>query len=544
MAAPIDPNNRFAKYTAPQAQPAPVEKEQKTPLFPNFSTGEQGVILQQGLQGTTLGRADEITDPLSVSAAALMQEPRALLTGELTDKGLIDQAVGVRDLSRAKRKKQMTERPVASILSQIGGGILGGYALGGGISQVGSGLARTGGFIGNVGKSIQSAPTAVNNFLRAGNAGTRAVKAGLAAAPIGFLYGTGDAEDGSRIQNGINSGLLSAALGPAMSLGVSGISGISGVAKSLLPKIPIPNADKVREMASAAYQTATQKGGVLSPNFSNSFLNEAKTLLNQTDIGKKFAGETPLAQTLKRFNAIKNKPITLQAAQEIDEALSNQIDNHVELGRLTKEGRQLSQLQDMWRSHVENAPENLIIGGREGFDALVEGRRLWSTSLRMGDIERIINRAMQTEVPATGIRTGFRTLLNNPSKMRGFKNSPEIVAAMKKAAEKGTVVDLMGVLGSRLLSVAGFATGNPAAAAAGYAIPAASRSAAGAIQKSKADQVLRLLAQRGGVIPQNPSLLSGVARALLGKAQKPLQYVNTPITTSNLAQALQGKSGK
>lgn len=293
-------------------------------------------------------------------------------------------------------------------------------------------------------------------------------------------------------------------------------------AGAAMKRPPLPTANDVRAMAQTAYKAADDLGGTLSGSFGAGVLNKARALDKQTQAGRAFAGETPLTKAITRLEEAigGGKPVSLKAAQEIDEALTSQIDNFVELGRLNKDGKKLLDLQDTFRSAIESAPPNMILGGDAGFKAWNRAKELWSTSIRMGDVERIIQRGLQSETPATALRSGFRTLYNNPQRMRGF--DPKTAAAIKKAAEKGVFTDILGVVGSRLNSIGtgivagglgsfGGPFGAMGAMAAGYSIPAVARAAAGSLQKGRADKVLRSLAQRARVMPgQTQTGLGGI----------------------------------
>ena len=117
--------------------------------------------------------------------------------------------------------------------------------------------------------------------------------------------------------------------------------------------------------------------------------------------------------------------------------------------KLSKEGMQMLDIQTKFRDMINKADETQILGGKEGFDALKQARKLWATSRQMSDIDRIVQRAELSEQPATAIKSGFRTMLSNPNRMRGY--SPEVKKAIKDAATTGAVTDLIRTFGSRLL---------------------------------------------------------------------------------------------
>lgn len=240
--------------------------------------------------------------------------------------------------------------------------------------------------------------------------------------------------------------------------------------KKVVTKAPVVTSDDISFLASGAYKRADDLGGTLKPNFTNKFVNEIQTLTPQTEIGKLIGGDSPFTKAVEKISLLKNKPITLQAAQEFDELIGDAIDGFMDAGRLTKDGKKMLEIQSRFRDAIANATPTMITGGRGGFEALKEGRKLWAASRKLADVERIIQRAELIDNPATAIKTGFRTLLSNPKRARGFTTKER--ALMRKAAKTGVVSDLARVtLGSRLIPIftaaSGGGLGGTAAATAG-----------------------------------------------------------------------------
>ena len=206
--------------------------------------------------------------------------------------------------------------------------------------------------------------------------------------------------------------------------------------------------------------------------------------------------------------------MTLDSAQELDELLGEAIDGFTEMGRVTKQGKKLLDIQSKLRDMINQADDSLIIGGKEGFDALKQGRKLWATSRKLSDIERIVQRAEQMDQPATGIKSGFRTLLNNPNRIKGFTNAEK--AAIRKAADTGGATDLLRTLGSRLVSIGSFVKGGSAAGVlVDTAASNASRGLAERVQFDKAKRVAEIVANQGNKISNVPSLPNAPNAALL-----------------------------
>lgn len=262
--------------------------------------------------------------------------------------------------------------------------------------------------------------------------------------------------------------------------------------KSLTKQI---TADDIKGYASDSYQRAAESGGVLSPSVTNKFLDSANNILPQTPEGKLVLGNSPATQMVENLSQLRGKPLSLAAAQEIDEALGDSIDSHFQQGRLTKEGQKLASIQDHFRNTIENASPDDVAGGKQGFDALQNARDLWSASARQRDIEKIINRADMSDNPATSIKTGFKTLSSNPSRLRGFNENEQ--ALINNAARTGIVGDTLKTFGSRLLPIVTAGTGGGIGeAVAAKALSSVSRSGATALQANRAAKVINAISQR------------------------------------------------
>lgn len=416
-----------------------------------------------------------------------------------------DQSMGnLYDQMRANQANTNQAHPGANLAGSLGG-IAATLPLG--IETVGSkALAAEGGIRGAI-NGIPTAMAQVGNFVRggevapdatvlakAGNLGLQSLKSAAVAAPVGAIYGYGDAPEGQRLQGAASNAGMAAALGAAMPVASAGFSALNNA----LGKTVVPNANALRSKASQLYQQATDNGGILTPDFSDKFVDDITKLKPQTELGKIVTGDTPFTQMVDKLQVLKGKPITLDTAQEIDEAIGNAIDSNMDAGRLTKDGKKLLDIQTAFRNNIDAAKPDDIIGGKEGFDALNQARQYWSAGRRMDDVERIINRAQYSENPATAIKSGFRTLLSNTSRMRGF--SPDDVKAIQNAATSGLVSETLKTLGSGLVRVmAPFSGAGLAGDAAITGASLASKNLSSKLAMNKASQVMQSIAN--GVSP-------------------------------------------
>jgi hypothetical protein len=355
--------------------------------------------------------------------------------------------------------------------------------------------------VGAIGSGVASVGTkggaALANSLRTGGLGMRIGKAGaLGAATSGAAgFGAGEGLE-NRLESSRDSALAGGFVGGAIPA-VGAVAGKVGKAFQRLPQAA--TADDIKLMANAAYKKADESGGVLKGWFTNRFLDDIADIQPATIAGKKVPTDPKLAEALDYIGSFKNTRLTLQDAQNLDEYLGEAIDGFTELGQVSKSGKKLLDIQSRFRNAIENADDTLIEGGKAGFDSLKEGRALWSAQLKMRDIERIIQRAELTDNPATAIKAGFRNLLTNAKKSKGY--TKDELKLMEKAAQTGLVTDLLKTGGSRLVPIIAGASGSgvlgTAAAGAGAA---ASRGMATRNAMVNAENVARAVSQRA--VPQ------------------------------------------
>ena len=285
-------------------------------------------------------------------------------------------------------------------------------------------------------------------------------------------------------------------------------SKFKGKVNKLIPDVKKFSADDLGKMSNVFYKQADDLGGVVKPNVVDDFLdNVSKKVLPQTPEGRIVSGgDDIITQTLGRMEGLRGKPVSLQGYQEIDEMLGDAIDSTIGLnGKVNKSGKKLLDIQRTFRNSIDNASVDDVVGGKEGFEALAEGRKLWQRQAKLRDIEKILVRAELSQQPATAVKSGLRTILSNPKKLRGY--SPAEIAAMKDAANTGIGTELLNMVGSRLPSIVATGSGSPLVGGALRlgAIPA--RGVATSAQLGKLDDLSQLIA-RGAPARKLPSYLA------------------------------------
>lgn len=277
-----------------------------------------------------------------------------------------------------------------------------------------------------------------------------------------------------------------------------------------------PTSAETRTMGSNTFAIADSKGGSLRPEVTNSWADKAASILPQTEEAQTvFGKESPVSKMVDRIQELRDKPLTLQGTMEIEKGLGDLVHENIDpkTGKVTAEGNQYLQLQHGLRDLWTNATEAQTLGGKQGFDAAKEARSLWATSARMNDIERIIAHAKLMPNPAISVRAGMRSLLDNPSRTRGW--SPEEMAAVNSAAKTGLTDKLLKLTSSRLVTpmMGGFAGGG-IGAGLGSAVAEGSNALLNKSQLSKAGKVLDVMAN-------NPSVQKAIASPPVRPAPMP-----------------------
>ena len=328
---------------------------------------------------------------------------------------------------------------------------------------------------------------------------------GKSADVIGEKYGEFK-EANPRAARNIEAAGNVATLGLPLGARAKGIEeSLTGIGKGVAQKFsPIEKmtSEQIREQGGKLFQLAEKQGAIIKPQFTNEFINDISNLARQTEAGKVFAGETPVEKLIERVQVLRDKPLTFNAAKEIDETLGDLAYSEMKDGKFSADGNAFRDMQSKLRDRINTAPEEFFIGGKDAFETAKEARKYWSASLKLRDIERIVGKAKNMQVPATGIKTGFRTLMDNPNRMKGFTEAER--DAISKAAQTGVMTEVLNVFGSRLAPLgagaAGFASGGigagAAAALASQAGSALARKGAEAIQFGKAAKVEDLIRSR------------------------------------------------
>lgn len=260
----------------------------------------------------------------------------------------------------------------------------------------------------------------------------------------------------------------------------------SADAKSVAKQV---GSNELKQWSRQAYKAAEDAGGNIAPDVTNKWLDSAINTMPQTNEGKLALGETSATKFTDRVQALRDKPLSFQAAEEIDKGLGAEINKAYRAGD-KEEALKFEGIQDGLRDAVASLPE--------ASEHVTQAKGLWSAAARQREIENILKRADQTDNPATTIKTGFRTLSNNERRMAGYTNEER--ALINKAAQTGVVTDALKTFGSRLIPIMTLgAGGGIGEAIAAKTLSSVSRSGATALQSGRAAKVINAINQRPAV---------------------------------------------
>lgn len=366
----------------------------------------------------------------------------------------------------------------------------------------------------------------VADWATTGSTGQRILKGGALGSLGGAVYGAGASDVGDELSGAGKGAVFGAATGAA-------VPALGAAVSKLNTKVSLPTSEEIRAKGGELFKLAEAKGGVLKSQVADDFLDKVLSIRPQTEAGRVFKGDSPVTKILDNVGSLKGKPLTLDAAKEVDEALGEMAYSTMDkFGKLSADGKKFLDMQTQLRRTIENADESMVIGGKEGFEAVKEARKLWSTSLRLRDIEKIIANAERMDQPATAIRTGFRTLLRNGDRIKGY--SPAEVRALEKAAKTGVVTDLFRLGGSGLVPIGTGVTGLAAGpvggavgAGAGFALQQGSKAIASARQAGRANQAAKTVAERSGMVTKEQRIPLPTMRDILKLSPKEAKNIKS-----------------
>lgn len=257
---------------------------------------------------------------------------------------------------------------------------------------------------------------------------------------------------------------------------------------------PAPTVARLKTQASQAYKAAEDAGVIVSQGSFKTFVDGLKGKLAEEGIDATLHPRAIAA--LKRLEDV-GENISIKGTE-----ILRRVINNASKSLDPSERRIAGIMRDQLDDYVQGLGANDIVGGIDSTvatTALRNARDLWSRSRKGEIIEELIENAKLRASQFSGsglenaLRTEFRTLSRNKTRMRGF--SAEEQAAIRKVATGGPVGNALrflgkfaprGIVSTTLSGGAGFALGGPAGSAAMLGAGEAGRMGATALTRRNA----------------------------------------------------------
>jgi hypothetical protein len=227
-------------------------------------------------------------------------------------------------------------------------------------------------------------------------------------------------------------------------------------------KTEVPTTEQLRTAANLKYKEAKDSGVMVPADSYGKAVGEISEMARNEALNDKLHPKS--SEVMRVLEKSREKDLTLQEAENLRKLALDAEGDVNSLGRQTADGRIAGKIVD----ELDDKIDALSLNN--------EARALWSrtskSQLLDNLIERAENRAGANYTQAgkeTALRQEFKSLLNNPRRMRGF--TPEQKAAIKRVVHGGAVENTLRTLGKFDPTTGGMGTAISAGLAGGFAAP-------------------------------------------------------------------------
>jgi len=480
-------------------------------------------IVDQAYQGATLGAGSTIQDAGGYAAANLY----AALSPSV-DMADVPSWTETREGTAQRLEKQVEDRPLTSVISNVGGALI-----------TGAGIGTT------------KAGTSLANSLRSGNIGARIGKGiaagGVSGGAYGFNSGSGGFDE--RLESAGENAKLGAAVGLAAPIAGAVVKGAAKDASNIFKGFKAQDADALKatsqalkDTSSASYQAMRDIGATLDRSAIGSITSNVGREVNS--IGKlnsRLHGDT--MSVVDELNAVASKGnLGLDELDQYRQLLGQVVrKNTSKIDGANPDAMVATKAISALDDAIENLrPEQLTNKSEQAIEALQNARGQWSKYKKFDRVATILDKS---EGDANYIKRELSKLSKDKKATAGF--SEEEKAALKAASSLSTgegILKSLGKfgfdigsptsLGNTALPVAATAFGNPALTVAGTAARQGAKLAA----KGKVDQLLQTIESGGSVSPKQLQALSKPEQLKVLQALKaaPKQGVVSTIRTEKI----------
>jgi len=402
------------------------------------------------------------------------------------------------DAQKAQRRQ---DRPIASIVGELAGGL------------------ATGGVLGKAGLSLAAKPVGM-----AGKIGAGAVE----GAGYGALYGAGEAKPGERLQGAGTGAAVGGITGGAV--GAVGGALANRAARKAAPAAVAPSADDLASTSSALYAASEAQGVAFNPTATKRLGNNLKLAAGQ--LNEKLRPLT--AGTVDDVDKMLGGQMSLKQIDEFRQGLN------MDIGAAKGQDRMfLQRMKTITDSFLDNASPADMTGGPQGVEYLKSARQMWARSKKAETVEKILDMAdvktgqyTQSGL-ANAIKTEMRALYKEIQKGKAQGWTKEEIALIRQMARGGSpnaAVNLLSKFAPRgVVSFgAGQVVGSMLPGAGNLMLPIGGEVAARAADRGamQAAQSLRTAAATGqapAAIPRLPNrgtpFIPGLSAASMGTGQ-------------------------
>lgn len=392
------------------------------------------------------------------------------------------------------------------------------------IIRTGGELALPSGLIGGgirkVAQNVTPRLTAENANMALPNIG-RQIAQGSAAADVGYGAASGA---GSAVgqEVGGNTGALIGGLAAPLAIAgtVQGVKTIADKAQqAALKKSSTPSVDELKTAAREVYNEIDNLGAVVDSSRVTGLARDLSTTIRGEGFNKRI--HPKVAAALDEFEKVKgtNQPISnLDTLRKVARSAASSIEpDEARLGSIM-----VGKVDDF----LDNLDQSALVGGNadEVGRKFKDARQLWQRARKGDDIEYAFERAKnQASGFENGLRTQFRSILNNKKKMRGY--TAEEKAAMEQVVRGGGLENTAKAIGkfgfsegqatSMLMGSLGVAGGAAVGGGAGaVAVPLI-----GQVSKNLAQKLTRNNAEMVSQIVRQGKDADGIAKAYFAKVK-------------------------
>jgi len=363
---------------------------------------------------------------------------------------------------------------------------------------------------GLIGGGVRQVAQAVTPQLTAANANAvlpnigRQLAQGTVAADIGYGAASGAGSATGQEVGGDTGAIIGGLAAPlAIAGSVVGAKSIADKAQqSALKKSATPSIDELKVAAREVYKEIDNLGATVNSSRVTGLTRDLDTSIRGEGFNKRI--HPKVAAALDEFKKIEgtNQPISnLDTLRKVARSAASSIEpDEARLGSIM-----VSKVDDF----LDSLDQSALVGGNadEVGRKFKDARQLWQRARKGDDIEYAFERAKnQASGFENGLRTQFRSILNNKKKMRGY--TAEEKAAMEKVVRGGGLENTAKALGKF-----GFSEGQATSmlmGSIGVAGGAALGGGAGAVAVPLVGQVSKNLAQK--LTRNNAELVSRIVR--------------------------------